>query len=167
MLCRLRLFRSDQRGTAAVEMALMLPLLILLMFGGLEVAHYLYVEHQVVKGVRDGARYAARMPFSKVSCAGVDATTESDIKDVTRLGAVVRLNPDPALKPRVRGWTNNEITVTTTCSGITTGIYKAMTGAPQVTVATTVPYVSLFGSLTGLDVDINMRASQQAAVMGV
>ena len=58
-----------------------LILLLTLMFAGLEGAHYLYVEHQVVKGVRDGARYAARLPFDSV----VDSTS---VKNVTRTGNI-------------------------------------------------------------------------------
>lgn len=157
MLRRLRLFRSDQRGTAAVEMALMLPLLILLMFGGLEVAHFLYVEHQVVKGVRDGARYAARMPFG--------GAVEDTIKNVTRTGLV------SGGTPRVDGWQNGQITVVFACNGSSElsgkGIYKTTACPIFVTVSTTVPYRSLFGALTGFAVGINVRASQQAAVMGV
>lgn len=162
MLRRLRLFRSDQHGTAAVEMVLMLPLLITLMFGGLEGAHYLYVEHQVVKGVRDGARYAGRLSFTEVSCGTVSAGAETAIKEVTRTGRT------SGGSSRVRGWTNAQITVTPACAtAIRTGIYKTMTGAPQVTVSTTVPYSSLFGAVTGIDVNASLHAEQQAAVVGV
>ena len=157
-----RLFRSDQHGTAAVEMALMLPLLITLLFGGLEGAHYLYVEHQVVKGVRDGARYAGRLPFADVSCGTVSASAETAIKEVTRTGQT------SGGTSRVRGWTNAQVTVTPACvTAIQTGIYKTMTGAPRITVSATVPYTSLFRSVTGIDVNAKVHASQQAAAMGV
>src|SRR5215217_7313983 len=50
----------DVRGSAAAEMALVLPLLLALMFGSLELGDYFLSEHVLLKGVRDGAVYAAR-----------------------------------------------------------------------------------------------------------
>lgn len=134
----------------------MLPLLILLMFGGLEAAHYFYVEHQVVKGVRDGARYAARLPFGSV----LDDTI---IKNVTRTGVIA------GGTPRVRNWENDNIEVSFGCAAATNlaGIYKTLNCPRVVTVSTTFAYTSLFGALTGFDVNVNVHASQQAAVMGV
>ena len=54
-------------------MALVVPLMLTLMFGGLEGAYYLWNEHIAIKAVRDGARFASRQPFTKYDC-GTDIT---------------------------------------------------------------------------------------------
>ena len=49
MIRFLRLFLRDTAGVAAAELALMLPLLTLLLFGGMELSNLMWAEHQVVK----------------------------------------------------------------------------------------------------------------------
>ncbi len=41
----------------------MTPLLLTLLFGGLEGGNFMLQQHIVTKGVRDGARFAGREPF--------------------------------------------------------------------------------------------------------
>ena len=155
-------------GAAAAEMALVLPFLVILMFGGIEVGYYFYNEHQVVKGVRDGARYAARQSFVSLNCNGGSPSTipgdvQTAIKEITRTGKI------SGGTPRVPGWVNADITVTLTCpsTAITTGIYENEDNAPQVNVAATVSYDSMFDGIGVLDSTYTLRATQQAAVMGI
>ncbi len=159
----LRLFLRAQHGTAAAEMALVLPMLLALMFTCLEGGHYLYVQHQVVKGVRDGARFAARAPFNKFTCASVDGAWQTTVQEVTRTGAIT------GGTARVAGWDNAEVSVTASCptAVVNTGIYKGMANAPRVTVQATVLYPSLFTSLSGLPTTAVISARGQAAVMGL
>jgi len=72
------------RGSAAVEMALILPVLLALMFGSVELGNYFMNEHSLVKAVRDGARFAARQNFSTYSaCTGQPGgNTVSDTKNL-------------------------------------------------------------------------------------
>lgn len=159
-------FLIDQAGAAAAEMALVLPMLLALMFGCLEGAHYLYIEHQIVKGVRDGARFAARQSFTNYSCSSTSvgsSSVETEIKNVTRTGQV------SGGASRVSGWTDADVTVSVSCpsTAITTGIYSDFTNAPQVTVSSTVAYPSLFGTLSGLTTSFKVHSRDQAAVMGV
>ena len=155
-------------GSAAAEMALVLPFLVLLLFGGVELGYYFYNQHQVVKGVRDGARYAGRQSFVSLNCDGGAPSTvpddvETAIQEITRTG---RISGGTA---RVPGWVNGDITVTITCptTPITTGIYEDEDNAPQVNVAATVSYDSLFDGVGVIDSTYTLRASQQAAVMGI
>jgi Flp pilus assembly protein TadG len=53
-----------QEGSAAVEFAIILPLLILLILGGMDLAHMFYIEHIVTTASREGARYAAKYTVS-------------------------------------------------------------------------------------------------------
>jgi len=55
----LRLGRG-QEGSAAVEFALILPILMLLSVGALDLGHMYYVDHLITNASREGARYAAK-----------------------------------------------------------------------------------------------------------
>ena len=163
---RLRAFVRCEAGAAAAEMALLVPLLVVMLFSAIEVAYYFYSEHQVVKGVRDGARYASRQSFTSINCqAGstVPAGVVSAIKEVTRTG-----QPSGGTA-RVPGWVNADVAVSVSCPGtaITTGIYRTEPNAPVVTVTANVDYTSLFDGVGILTDSYDLNATQQAAVMGI
>ena len=154
-------------GAAAAEMALVTPLLVLLLFGGIETAYYFYCEHQVVKGVRDGARFASRQSFTGINClsgSSISGPLQTDIKEVTRTGSI------SGGTPRVPSWDNNDqVTIDKTCAGAdyTRGIYATEPSAPIVTVSATVPYQSLFAGVGIINDSYQLKASQQTAVMGI
>jgi Flp pilus assembly protein TadG len=155
---------GDMSGAAAAEMALVIPFLVTLMFGSVELGRYFMDSHIVAKGVRDGARFAGRQPFNEMPCGG-SATDEADIKDLVRTGTTTDGAPS-----RLSYWTDpTTITVTITCDSTaaytSSGIYvNATGGARRVTVSATVPYVTLFGfTLRSLTVP----GRSDAAVMGI
>jgi len=49
-----------QEGAAAVEFALILPFLMLIVFGTIDFGHYWYISHVVSDASREGARYGTR-----------------------------------------------------------------------------------------------------------
>jgi Flp pilus assembly protein TadG len=156
-----------RRGSAAVEMAIIAPMLLILMFGAADLGNYFLSEHAVVNGVRDGARYASRS--YPVGCAAVtddSGTVATATKNLTRTNSV-----DGTGAARLVGWTDNgTITVSVACDTSTSyagGIYAASsTGVPVVTVTATVPYTSLFKAFGLTNTTINLNASAQAAVVG-
>lgn len=157
----LRAFSRHQGGAAAAEMALVLPLLLAIMFGGFEAGHYFYTEQKIIKAVRDGARYAGRLPFDQYTCSTAARTT--DIQEVTRTG-----KPGGGT-PLISGWVNADITVTVGCDATATdGIFKPLTGGARiVTVSATADYPSLFEALGFIDSTASVNASAQAVVMGI
>lgn len=162
---------SDRSGTAAVEMALVAPFLILLMFLSVEMGNYMMTEQAVAKQVRDGARYAARRPITDYTCPSTIASgADTQIKNVTKTGSV-----DGTATGRfpTAFWTNactgsdSSVSVTHRCvpkanySGVWAGLG---TDIPVVKVSADVPYTDLFGiSLKGLC----MHASSEAPVAGL
>ncbi|MEA1072510.1 TadE family protein [Sphingomonas sp. LY160] len=165
---------SDRRGAAAAEMALVTPLLLVILFGSVELGNYFYNEHIVMKAVRDGARFAARQNFSNFSCSGVPGgTIEADTK------ALVMTSLLSGGTNRLPSWNATTVTLDTSCAASATdlaastenlsGIYRGRTtGAPIVTVRASVPYVPLVGSAFGFrGTGLSLNASQQAAVMGL
>ena len=49
-----------ERGAVAVEFALILPVLVFLILGGMDIGHKFYIEHLVTNASREGARYGAK-----------------------------------------------------------------------------------------------------------
>ncbi len=156
----------DRRAAAAAEMALVLPPLMVLMFGSFELGRFFLDEHVVAKAVRDGARYAARQNFTNYSdCSAVPAGVLTNIRNLTRTGKVVSGGA-----ARLSYWTNPAtITVSVSCvaPGTYRGIYTGASNVPIVTVSAVVPYTPLFGSI-GFNVSgLKLNARSQSAVMGI
>lgn len=170
MMMFVRRFLSDTRGGAAAEMALILPMSILLLFTGFETGHYFYQQHQIVKALRDGARYAARQSFDEANCRGGTAkqfvgTVLTEIQSLTRTGQI------NGTTPRIPNWNSNgQVIVTVACpiaAESQTGIYDSTERAPQVTLSTRINYDSLFNGLGIITDSYSIGASQQATVMGI
>lgn len=164
-------------GAAAAEMALVAPILLVLLFGSVELGHYFYSEHKLVKAVRDGARFAARQRFTNyASCSGnVPTTVYDDTRNMVRRGSLNTTDAD--LLPN---WDNagTSFNVTMTCVATLTdggntmapsGIYAGMTsGAPAVSVTARLPYQSVIASGFGVSWSgLNLNASEVAAVAGL
>lgn len=162
----------DETGAAAAEMALVIPFLLVLMFGAVDLGNYFLSEHVVDKAVRDASRYAARLPLADYASCAVSSggAAEQQTQRVARFG-----DPAGSGNQRLAGWTaDNMTTVSIACddgtsgnSWATAGIYSDFPdGAPVVTVTATVPYNTLFG-LVGLgSMSFNLNAQSQAAVVG-
>lgn len=169
---RARLLRRTE-GSAAAELALLLPLLLLLLYAPLELGYYFMSEHVVQKGVRDAARYAARLPLDNYpACSPTTGATES-IQRVARAGDPDGdYDNDGTADQRLHGWTDDKMTtVTVEClpaDGTYSGIYDEFPGkeVPVVTVYASVPYPTLFG-LVGLGTaSLQLNAHSQSAVFG-
>jgi Flp pilus assembly protein TadG len=163
------LFR-DTNAAAAAEMALVLPILLILIFGSVELGNYFMSEHAVEKAVRNASRYAARLPISNFDCTTGTMEDPTPVQELARTGKPDGTDDDA----RLRDWTDKDMTtVTVACDTDTShtyvngGIYTDFPmGVPVVTVSATVPYTTLFGIL-GLGAGtIDLNASQQAAVTG-
>lgn len=165
----LRCFLSDIRASAAAEFALLLPMLIILLFGGTEAGHFVWSQHKLAEAVRDGARYAARLPIDTVCDGPTEVLADpqlADVKLITRTGQL----DDAAARPVVPGWTEAQVTVTVSCeSFVDTGIYTDLGAAgPVVTVsAAGVTYPSMFNLLGGLSRSVSLTAHSNAAVIGI
>lgn len=164
-----RRFLRCERGSPAVEMALLLPMLLPLLFGGLEAANFFWSEHKLVKAVREGARFASRQGVDELCNAATPAMSaqlEGEIKLLTRTGQLA----DPNAIPKVPGWSEGQVDVTVACQGfVDTGLYSGLGGAgPIVSVAAVgVSYPSLMGELGIVDPDIDMSAEAHAPVIGI
>ncbi|WP_435417892.1 TadE/TadG family type IV pilus assembly protein [Parerythrobacter aurantius] len=175
MIRAIRKFVLGTEGAAAAEMALMLPLLTIIMFGGMEMGGYFWSEHQVIKSVRNGTRFAARQDFSNFVCgASTVGAKDAAVRNFVRTGTV-----DGTGNPVVRTWTaaNDGITISVNCKTgqdfTNGGIYSDQSGAAastidsarNVMISVSLPYPSLFGNLGYLN-GRNIRAFAQSPVTG-
>lgn len=151
---------------------MVMPFLLVLMFGSLEFGKYFLDEHVVVKAVRDGARYASRQSFAGMAC-GATATNETQIRNLVRYGKVTVGVGD---KPRLFYWTDpTSITVTTTCydnSGaggtrVYSGVYTGRATVPRVTVRARVPYQPIAASFGFRNIGLFLDARSQSPVLGL
>jgi Flp pilus assembly protein TadG len=166
---------ASSKGSAAAEMVLVLPLLVMLMFGSAELGKYFLDEHVAVKAVRDGARYASRQGFSQYVCPA--GTVSTDVTNRTR--NIVRFgNPAGTGNPRLSYWQalsdgQPSVQVTVQCPAtldgteVAGGLYEGDPHIPLVTVAAVVEYESLFGMFAWADATLDVKAESQSAVMGI
>lgn len=164
----LRAFLSDPTGASAAELALMLPLLLVLLFAGVEGGHFIWTQHKLTEAVRDGARYAARLPVESYCVAGAPVTSAGTIADIKRVTRTGQLATGGVVA--VPGWSDAQVDVDIACAAfVDTGIYHDLdTAGPIVTVrAHSVAYPSLFGGLGVFDPTITMTARSSAPVIGL
>jgi Flp pilus assembly protein TadG len=170
----LRHLVRETSGVAAVEMALSLPILLVLICGSVELGNYFMDEHRLVKAVRDGARYAARQDLTYFTgCSGdPGGTVKTDTQTVVKTGLLSGGNDMmPGLSSATIDVTVN---CTTTAGGTSlSGFYAnvknsggTVVGAPIVTVTASVPYTPVVKTFGFNGWGLTLNASQQAAVIG-
>ena len=169
-------FARDTRASAAVEMVLVTPLLLALMFGSMELGNYFLDQHAVTKSVRDGARYASRLTLnSAYACPGTvfaDATFDQNIKNVTKTGTI---DGTGAGRFPATFWADacprgTALQVSVRCVPKTDygGIYASLDGEiPVVKVSANVRYPSVLGSIGFDAARVCIRAESEAAVAGL
>ena len=159
---------------------MVLPMLVILMFGSIELGNYFLTQHAVTKQVRDGARYASRLTLAEpYTCAAgsdlstifADAAAGEKIVNVTKTGSVdgTAVGRFPA-----EFWNScgdgDAVSISVRCvaEGTYAGIYSSLDGdVPVVTVSADVAYPSLFQTL-GFDAsDLCVQTESEAAVAGL
>jgi hypothetical protein len=76
----------DDEGAVAVEFAIIIPVLLLLILGGIDLGHSYYIKHIISNASREGARYASKYTFP-----AVDPTSEA-ISNYVKLPAGLNYN---------------------------------------------------------------------------
>lgn len=170
----LRALVRDHRAAAAAEMALVLPFLLSLGMGAVELGNYFLDEHRLIKAVRDGARYAARQDFSNFSgCPSTATDVGTDL--TTSVENLVRTGSPSGGTDQLPNWGSATFTVQYSCDtsygGETMGgIYTTHNSgnAPVVIVTASVPYEPVALSAFGFNAtSYTLNAQEQAPVLGI
>ena len=97
---------GDEQGTALVEATLLTPVVLALVLGVFEFAWYFYQQQAIEVGLRDAARYIARIaPSSDPTCSSGDWPSAQYLATT---GSVDTTNTNQ----RVRGWTPGQVNFT-------------------------------------------------------
>jgi Flp pilus assembly protein TadG len=152
------LWRNGE-GSALIEGAIIMPLLLVLVLGVFEFSWLIDQQHLISTGIHDAARYIAR------SVNPNDLTIQKNAKKLAITGAI---DGDTA---RVRGWTTHDVNITyaSVNNSVAVNGMPAFRGGAviqSVTVSTTftVPSLGFFGFL-GLKPPA-LRVSHQERVIG-
>ena len=174
MMGRFKLIRQT-KGAAAAELALVTPLLLTLLFGGVELGNYFRDEHALVKQVRDGARYASRMPLEdNYPCPGtVDPAAQTAVANVIKTSTVDGTGTDGRFDSnywtRTCSGTPGTVTVTIRCvdKADYSGIYSELAGdIPVVKVSAALKYRSVLDRLGIADPDLCIKAESEIPAVG-
>jgi Flp pilus assembly protein TadG len=72
-----KLLRTNDRGVAAVEFALVLPILLTLTLGAIDWGYYFFIDQMVTNAAREAARAGSLLDPAKKSSGDVEAAAES------------------------------------------------------------------------------------------
>lgn len=101
----LQTLAADDKGSALVEGAIMVPVLCVLLFGIYEFSWFFYQQHLISTGLRDAARYVARL---SVACDPTSPNWPTAQAMATNLATTGSINGGAA---RVKGWTRTSVSL--------------------------------------------------------
>lgn len=157
--CRNRLLR-DESGAALVEFAILLPMLLLLFAVIIEGGRLMWSYQSAAAGVRDAARYLARVAPSNICSQGGSVTAYT-----ADLEAIVRnsINGD-SLFPS--GITVNSVTPGLACIAGDFRVSPAPVAQVTANLTVTFPFAGLFGLAGGSLATVTTTITDQSRVFG-
>jgi Flp pilus assembly protein TadG len=145
-------FARARAGAAGMEFAIIMPLMLVLMIGAIEIGRAMHSYHVVNTSTRDAARFLSRQPMT--ACPGanfVDLVDRTDAVAIAMTG-----NRAAASQGNLLGhWDHsdpldrNDVTITVTCVSTGTdiqGIFNGVTEVPVIDVTATFDFPYLFGT---------------------
>ncbi len=149
------LFR-DERGTAFLESAIVLPVVVLLLFGIIEIGRALQQHHALTKAVRDAGRYLARVYLDCPATADPDwAAAKAAAQNLALTGQL------SGGTPLIDGWTAASFAIADPTCDTWSGREVQL-----ITITGDVPYQDL-GFIDALGVaPFRMRAQHQQLHIG-
>ena len=147
----LRLARCTS-GTAALEGALVMPVAIALMAGGVEFGRVYSTASTADKSMRDAARYLARVPAGAICGWG--------LTNAKTLAVYGKLTVGAGDKPLINGWSASNVTLQqpSDCS--------ALPDPTIIQLKATVPFTALMLSAVGLSNTITLNSQHEERWIG-
>jgi Flp pilus assembly protein TadG len=142
-----RMIRSlwrDRRGSALVEAAVLVPTLLTLTLGVYEFSWFFYKQQLIETGVRDAARYLARVaPNDGNPCTYSSGAYLTDAQNIATNGVI------SGGTARVSGWMSSSVNMSCTAVSNSSGSYLGASTIYLVTASTSFadPALGFFGYL--------------------
>lgn len=158
-----RRFRHDERGAALVELAISLPLLLLVFAVIIEGGRLFWSYQMTAAGVRDAARYLARVADADSCTSGSNLAVFSDkMTEIVRKTATGNSILPSSITVK---------SVTPQLQCVTGGFRISPVPIAQVTatIEVTFPFSGVFGLMDGLDdlATITTTVTDQSRVFGI
>jgi Flp pilus assembly protein TadG len=138
VLCALKTASRDCDGSALVEASVIMPLLVSLYFGVFDFSWYFYNQQLVETGVRDAARYMARIELTNGNtnpCAQTDSGGALYTTDAANIAVTAQTSGGTA---RVTGWSPSNVSITCVASpSLSHGVYADGSASMTIIYATT------------------------------
>ena len=162
--------RVDRSGGPLAEFALLLPFLLILIFGAFEFSRVLNIQTMINRSVQDAARYAARQPAAIDPDSCVPGSTEwGDVK--TKAVTIVRNGSLAATAPLHPDLATATVDVDITCVPKTGGMISTNAASPSevpIVVATVVVTVTDIGFFSFLNrAGISLSAEHREIAVGL
>jgi Flp pilus assembly protein TadG len=150
-LATMKVMRSlwgNREGSALLEAAVFTPMLFSLSFGVMEFSFYFYQQQLIESGIRDAARYLARVPTTSgaTPCTQTDPATGTSY--MTYAQNIAIYGTTSASTQRVHGWTG-PVTITCPTTDNSGGTYSDGTTIYTISATTSFadPALGFFGVL--------------------
>jgi hypothetical protein len=147
----LRLARCTS-GTAALEGALVMPVAIALMAGGVEFGRVYSAASTADKSMRDGARYLARVPQGAICGWG--------LTNAKNLAVYGKLTVGAGDQPLITGWSTSNVTLQqpSDCA--------ALPDPTIIQLNATVPFTAIMLSAVGLSNTVTLNVQHEERWIG-
>ncbi len=158
-------------GNAGAEFALLLPLLAVLLFGGIEIGRLLHDYHVVRESVRDAGRYLSRV---EADCSSASPFYNAAEHESRAQNLALRGDVNSSAPYLLGYWTDPlSVDIAIDCSIDNSadpkpyqGIYANDDFVPLVVVTATVPFTFLFGQLVTSSGTIDLILSHKVVSVG-
>lgn len=151
-------FIRNESGSALLEGAIVFPLLLTLGLGAIEFSNAFYDHQEITTGLRDAARYMARvLPTGSVNNPCANATAMANAQNLAVNGVI------SGGSARISGWTTGNVTISCAAVSNASSTYRGPSTLYIVTASTAVTYPQ-FGLLTFLGLTaptINLSHSER------
>jgi Flp pilus assembly protein TadG len=151
VLAAMKVMRSlwgNREGSALLEAAVLTPMLFSLSFGVMEFSFYFYQQQLIESGVRDAARYLARVPITTSGATPCTQTDPTGTSYKTNAENIAIYGATSGTTQRVHGWTG-PVTITCPTTDNSAGTYEGGTTIYTISATTSFsdPALGFFGLL--------------------
>jgi len=165
----LSIFHSSQKGAAAAEFVMVLPIIIIIFVIIFDFGRLMLDYQTASKSIRDATGYLSRVTITCAGGVGIidDAQNATIARNLALSGTI---NAPGAGDYLISYWTDpNSISITITClnnGGQFSGLYGGIDEIPNLTVSAVIPFTLFFGTIGYDQTQISFSTSTNMTSLG-